>query len=99
MHQLWNHQWAITAGVPTIREGLQKRTLPVLDRGTLEGVQVPVQARRQMVHPCSYSENISEKEVLTSREGCVSLDKTCDPRLLRRPRHKRKEERTILLMP
>ena len=41
----------------------------------------------------------SETEVLTSKEGCMSLDERSDPRLLRKPRHKRKQERDILLMP
>ena len=79
------------------------------------GVQVPVQAGGQMVYHHSYSKkessqegtilrtslrrNYSKKEVLTSWEGCMSLDKRGDPRPLRRPRHKRKQEREILLMP
>ena len=37
--------------------------------------------------------NYSEKEVLTSWEGCMSLHERGDPRLLRSPRHKRKQER------
>ena len=43
--------------------------------------------------------NYYGKEALTSQEGCISLDERGDPRLLRRPRHKRKQERDILLMP
>ena len=108
MQQLWNHKWAITTGVPMSKEGLQKRTLVITDIGMFGG-QEPVQARRHMVHSCSYSEKElfweqfwegthSEKEALTSCEGYMGLDERGDPRLPRKPRHNRKQEKDILLM-
>ena len=67
-----------------IKEGLWKRTLPITDRGTLgehgylsrQGDKWCASAAVLRRH---YFENFSEKEVLTSQEGCVSLDIRGDP--------------------
>ena len=102
MWQLWNHQEAIATGVPMSKEGLQKRTLAChrqRDVGECRylfrkggALCAPVVIPRRI-----YSMRDSKKEVLTSWEGCMSLDKRGDPRILRRPRHKRKQDKDILL--
>ena len=72
------------------------------------GALVLVQVRRQMVHPAAflirnYLENLSEKVLFWEGrtnilEGCVSLHERGDPRLLRRPGHRRKHKRDNLLI-
>ena len=70
MWQLWNQQWVITMGFLTFEEGLQKRTLPVTDIGTL-GEHWYLSSQGQMVCPCSNSEKELFHEL--SHEGTHSM--------------------------
>ena len=77
--KLWNHQWAITTCAPLINEGLGKRTLPITDRETLGECRYLSRQGEGWCSPTVVWEgaisrrNYSEKEELTSQEGCMSL--------------------------
>ena len=90
-----------------IEKELQKRTLPIAeghwgsaDTGTgkeVNGAPLLLFQEGTIWRTCP-KRIYSEKEGLTSWEGYMSLDKRGDPRLQRRPRHKRKQKRDISLM-
>ena len=73
-------------GVPMITEGLEKKTLPIIDRGTLgEFRYLSRHGGEWCAPPTILRRNYSVKEELTSWEGCAGLGREGCPQTPKEP--------------